>query len=182
MTALAPTQTGIFTALVSVLNGFGLVSSTPGQAVPVFRGQVNRVPEPAQTDYVMLWPLFRNRLATNTESYDLAAGTLAETQETDVTIQADVHGPTAADNASRISTLFRSQIGVAAFQAAGNIACPLYTSDPRQMPFENGEQQTEERWSIDLTMQANVSVTVPQDFAETLTATASPVEALYPVA
>jgi len=240
------TQTQIFTALVAALGMFGLTSAAGGN-VPIIRGQVNRVPEPTAADFVVLWPVLRDRLAMNIDEWSdtqitgsisgtaltvtaatpgilyvgqtlygsnvpaglqiaaqtagtpggigtytvnaaatvtsttLFCGTLAATQETEVTIQADVHGPAAADNAARIATLFRDQFGVDAFAAQGIALAPLYTSDPRQMPFDNGEQQVEERWVIDLCMQANVTITTTGQFADQLAATAEAVEAVYPV-
>jgi hypothetical protein len=179
-TMISLTETQIFTALRSVLGAFGLAPSDPEQPVQIIRGQVNRVPEPARPDFVVLWPITRDRLAMNITTYDGAPnpGTAAIMQETEVTIQADVHGPFSADNAARIQTLFRDQFAMDAFAASGLPLTPLYTSDPRQMPFDNGEQQVEERWTIDLCMQADVTITVPQQFAITLTGTATPVEAL----
>jgi hypothetical protein len=238
------TETAIFTALVTVLGTFGLASSNPGQPVPIVRGQINRVPSPAQTDYVVIWPLFRNRFATNVDTYtdtyltgsitdsvltvtkldngplvpgigvigagvtsgasiarqltgdagqvgtyqmtpcaDVAstmmwAGTAAAMQETEIVVQADVHGPASADNAQRISTLFRDDFACEAFSGLTALISPLYTSDPRQIPFETGEQQTDERWSIDLHMQADITVTTGMQFAEQLTAQTLVVETI----
>ena len=39
-------------------------------------------------------------------------------------------------------------LGTELFEAAGAVATPLYTEDPRQMPFINGEQQYESRWVV----------------------------------
>lgn len=236
------TETAIFTALGAVLATFGLTSSTPGQSVSIVRGQNNRTPEPIETDFIVLWPVLRGRLATNIHVYTdveiigsitnnvltitevvtpaptpgqtvypvgcqilaqlsgspggtgtysvtptanvasttLYCGTDEITQKTEVTIQADVHGPSSADNTQRISTLFRDQFAVDAFQAVSPELAPLYTSDPHQMPFENGEQQTEERWVIGLVMQANMIITVTQQFADQLKATAETVQATFP--
>jgi hypothetical protein len=171
---ISPTQTAVFTALVAVLNTFGLAPANSAQSVVVIRGQVNRVPEPPGADYVVLWPLTRQRLATNIDQYGTA--TISRTEKLEVGIQADVHGPASADNATLISTLFRSQFAVDAFTAQGLPVAPLYADDPRQTAFENGEMQVEERWSVDLTMQVDVTVTSPQDFATTLTATAIDVQ------
>ncbi len=239
---VSPTQTQIFTALVTVLASFGLASSTPQLPIPIIRGQVNRVPEPSAADFIVLWPIARDRLAMNIDSWvdtqitgsiannvltvatvvrgqvdpgasiyatgitpgcqivrqlsgtpngvgtysvtptapvtgiTLYAGTLAALQKTEVTVQADVHGPSSADNAARIATLFRDQYGVSAFQTAGIALCPLYTSEPRQMPFDNGEQQVEERWVVDLCMQADVTITTTMQFADQLDITLFNVE------
>lgn len=237
------TQTQIFTALVSVLNGFGLTTAA-GVAIPIVRGQTNRVPEPKGADFAVLWPIARDRMTMNvdawtdtiitasiasnvltvtsvtrgpiiigqslygtniatgcrvlaqltgttggTGTYTVSAtpnqtselmycGTADAMQETHVMIQVDVHGPASADNAARIATLFRDQFAVTSFDGLGLALAPLYTSDPRQIPFEDGEQQTEERWTIDLSMQANVIITTTQQFADELIATLTPVETL----
>ena len=338
--AISLTQTQIFTALIAVLNGMGLVGAS-GQAVPIIRGQVNRVPEPTGTDFVVLWPVARDRMAMNADAYSdnqiigsiasnvltvtailvlnagtatgvpnignvgtavmssvavafgaeagittircnstthysvtfpdgtslvgntvgiqftgggltftitgvpqsadtftittgpgatiapgqtlwgaglptsgvavlrqisgtpggigtyalatspnvssetLSCGTIAAMQETEITIQADIHGlpgatGVAADNAARIATLFRDQFGVSAFQAQGIALAPLYTSDPREIPFDNAEQQVEERWVVDLCMQASVAITTSQQFADELSATTEAVFAADP--
>jgi hypothetical protein len=241
------TQTQIFTAVVQTILTFGLQAAQPGAAVPIIRGQVNRVPEPDGQDFVVLWPTIRDPLTRdNIHAYEdtrvtasitanvmtvtaisngpvlpgaalwsttgaitagcqiirqvsgsagglgayavtptvnfvsgpLYCGTVAALAETEVTIQADVHGPAGADNAARISTLWRDQFAFDAFYAQGVAVTPLYTSGPRQIPFDNGEQQVEERWVIDLCMQANIAVTVSQQFSDELSVTASPVESL----
>ena len=244
---LSITETQIFTGVVSVLGSFGLASSSGG-SVPIIRGQVNRVPEPAAADFVVLWPLMRDRIATNQDTPSdnqvtasiasgvmtvsavitgavpvpgslwgaglatagatitgqltgnpggigtysvtgaanvgaatLYCGTSANLMQTELTIQADVHGPASADNATRIQALWRDQYAVSAFQGTGYDLAPLYTSDPRQTAFENGEQQIEERWSIDLCLQANPIVTTPMQFAGTLDVTTYPVDVLQPV-
>jgi hypothetical protein len=55
---------------------------------------------------------------------------------------------------------------------------PLYTSEPRQLVFDNGEQQMEERWVIDLCMQADVAITTTMQFADQLAVTVTPVSTL----
>lgn len=242
---ITPTETQIFTAVVGALGMFGLTATNPARPVSIVRGQVNRVPEPLGPDFVVLWPLMRDRLAMNIDAYadtkitgsiagasqpgsmltvtavlegfpgagqtvygtgvtagcqivrqltgspgeagtyattptapagtqTLYCGTISATQETEITIQADVHGPSSADNAARISTLWRDQFGVDALAAQGFPISPLYTSDPRQAPFDNAEQQIEERWMIDLCMQANVAVITTMQFADELAMTVKP--------
>lgn len=105
-------------------------------------------------------------------------GMISALQETEFTVQADVHGPLAGDNAARIQALFRDQYAVDGFLAAGIALTPLYTSDPKQIPFDNGEQQVEERWVIDLCMQADIAVTTTMQFADQLKVTVTPVETL----
>jgi hypothetical protein len=102
-------------------------------------------------------------------------------QPTKVTIQLDVHGPNSAENAQTISTLFRDEIGVQLFKTSGFDVTPLYCSDPRQLPFENENQQIENRWVIDVHMQTNQAIAgVPQQFADEVTLTVNQVESEFP--
>lgn len=246
--SLSITETQVFTALRTVLGTFGLVSST-GVAVPIVRGQINRVPEVAGADFVVMWPLMRNRLSLNVDvtsdnivtgsiasnvltvtavqhgvvvpgapvyqlgnttqlctviaqlsgtpegigtysvtptanltSGTLYCGTLAALAPMEQMVQIDVHGPASADNAQRIATLMRDQFGVSAFIDAGYDVAPLYTNNPRQIPFVNGENQIEERWIVETALQINPIVTVTQQFADALVASTTEVEAAYPVA
>lgn len=223
--------------VLTVLRSF-LLSVVPS-GVEVIRGEVNRVPEPAGADYIIMWPLDRPRLSTNVVSYfdDPAAqaytsvsqiktevstaidaetglGILSEPvtlyrpgqrnalQPTKMTVQVDVHGPASADNVQTISTLFRDDYACRLFrngpdlfaesastidtevptaiQTEGIDAQPLYCSEPRQAPFTNAENQTEFRWTIDLTLQANIVITTPQDFAGAVSVGIINVEATYP--
>ncbi len=91
----------------------------------------------------------------------LSAGGEVHTQEMEVTVQLDVHGPNSADNASVISTLFRDTYATAFFALTSSEIAPLHADDPRQIPFWNGEQQVETRWVVDAKLQANVSMRTP---------------------
>jgi hypothetical protein len=243
---LSISETQVFGTLRSVMLTFGLLPANPNTTLEIDRGQINRVPEPAGPDYVVLWPLMMDRLATNvdtaidasfigsiagnvltvtevmvgpvasgqtlypagasaacqvsrqltgptggigtyqvTPTANLGAGTVyngtsAKLQMVEWTVQCDVHGPASSDNATRISTLWRDQFCLDACVTAGGIIAPLYTSDPRQTAFENAEQQTEERWSVDLCMQVNPVVSVTQQFAGTLEVSPYAVDVLQP--
>jgi hypothetical protein len=242
MTSLSITEINILT----VLRSFLLAILPAG--IEVIRGQDNRVPEPAAPNFVQMTPIFRQRLATNVDTYldavftgsiagnlmtitavnpnftgqlsvgstifgvgvtagtivtalgtgtgglgtytvspsqtiaseVLAAGTTSAMQETTVTIQIDVHGPASADNAQIISTLFRDTYAVDQFALSGFDITPLYASDPRQIPFFNGEQQVEERWIVDAVIQANPTVVTAQDFADQIAVGIVNVTATYP--
>lgn len=167
---------------VLVLLGQCLESFIPGAAtVPptteIVIGQVNRVPEPASDDYVVMTPILRSRLEQTSNAYVDAtdpsgnpSGVNAATAPTELTIQLDFHGPNSGDYAQMATTLLRDEYASDFFQnnTAALAAAPLYTSDPRQTPFENGEDQIEERWSVDAAIQINPVITVPQSFASTL--------------
>lgn len=240
ISALSPTEEQIFTVLTSFLRAV-----LPG--IKTVRGQANRVPEPKDSNFVVMWPLRRPRLATNIDSYtdcvftasitddvmnvtavDLTysgmiavgstvfgvnlpeAGIVVESfgtgtggigtynmsaspdvssqtmsagietlqQNADFTVQLDVHGPLSGNNATTISTVLRDNKGVGIFVAAVAAASlpdgcitPLYADDPRQMPFENDQQQYETRYIIEAHLQVNQSLSLPQDFADQISAT-----------
>lgn len=98
----------------------------------------------------------------------MAAGVQTLLQPTKVTVQLDVHGPSSADNTQTITTLFRDQYAIDQFATSGFDVTPLYHSEPRQVPFIDAEQQYEDRWTVDVAMQANPIITVPQQFAAQL--------------
>jgi acetylornithine deacetylase/succinyl-diaminopimelate desuccinylase-like protein len=238
MPVLSLTEAQTFTALRGFL-------TTVCPVIEVVRAQVNRVPEPAGTDFIVMTPLFRRRIETNVDTYTdaaftgsitgtvltvtkvlagkllagaiifgtgvtsgssvvnqingtpggigtytvtpsqtvgsgiIAAGIAANLQPTKVTVQIDVHGPASADNAQLISTLFRDEYAVNQFAASGFDVTPLYTSDPQQTPFDNGESQVEYRWTMDAVMQCNPVVTTQQDFAGALAIGVIEVDATY---
>ena len=229
MATLSLTEDQTFTALRAFL--LGVLAS----AVEIVRGQDNRVAEPVGADFVVMWPLLRERISTNVNSYidavftgsiagniltitavaqgslsagsiiygvglaantiilaqtsgtpggigtysiapspqtisseTIAAGVMATLQPVKFTAQVDVHGPLSADNAHIITTLFRDDYGVQLFAASGYDVTPLYCGEPKQIPYLNGEQQIEERWTIEAVMQFNPLVTTPQQFASAL--------------
>lgn len=101
----------------------------------------------------------------------IQAGTKDHMQSTQIVIQVDVHGPASGDNAQRISTLLRDEYATESFSSSGFDISPLYSNDARQIPFTNGEQQLEEKWTIEVVLQANPIVSVPQQFFDTATVT-----------
>lgn len=171
------TETHVYTAV-----GRFLLSVLPA-GVEVIRAQVNRVPEPASPDFVTMTSGRRERLATNVTTYTDPGsnpGSTSALQAMRMTIQLDVHGPAGADNATLITTLWRDEYA-SIFLAAQNAGmAPLYTSDPQQLPFVNGEQQWEDRWTFDLALQVNAVVTTTQEFADTATVGLVNVDVAYP--
>ncbi len=98
----------------------------------------------------------------------LAAGFRGAMQPTEVAIQLDVHGPNSTDNCQIITTLFRDPYGYDFFAGQPADMAPLYSDDGRQMPFINGENQYEDRWVMNVYMQANPNVTTGQQYADHL--------------
>ena len=172
----APTVSITESALLTILRAW-LLSVLPS-GVEVVRGQQNRVPEPSGSDFVVFIPILRERLTTNvvtySDPYPATPSTRTDTQQTQITVQVDVHGPNSADNVTVVQSLFRAEPAATFFEATNGGIDPLYTSDPRQLQFIDGEQQVEDRWSIDLVMQANIAITNAQDFAGTVTPNITP--------
>jgi hypothetical protein len=110
----------------------------------------------------------------------LAAGTGALLQKTEIVFQLDVHGPSSADSAQAISTLFRDDYACEFFAALDPNVAPLFADDPRQMPFSNDQQQVENRWMIEAHIQANQTIVVGQQFADVIDVGVVSVDATYP--
>ena len=104
----------------------------------------------------------------------LYAGVRADLVETELTVQLDIHGPAAGDNAKIIEGLWRSEVASQAFeanQAAGVVPfsiTPLWCDMRGEMPFWNEQSQIEYRWVIDAKMQINPVIGTPQQFATEL--------------
>lgn len=113
-------------------------------------------------------------------SQKIGAGSTDYLQPTNVVVQLDVHGPNGADNAQKISTLFRDDYAVMQFASYGIGVAPLHADDPKQLPFLNAEQQYEDRWVVEAHMQANEVVTAPQQYADALAVDLVNVEERYP--
>ena len=80
-------------------------------------------------------------------------------------------------------TALRDEFGVAFFAALApplNGVVPLYADDPRQTPFINSEQQYEWRWVIEVCLQVDQTVTVPQTYSDSATVDVVDVSAAYP--
>ncbi len=178
------TEADVFTIIrafmVAYIPGAGATPPT----VEFVRGLQNRVAEPTSSDFVVITPLSRVRLATNLESYNdqVTTGYKLSTQPTQWNVQLDFHGPNGADNSQLFVTLWRDDVGVSFFDnyTAPIDAEPLYCEDPRQLAFVNGEQQFEERWTVDAALQVNPIVTTDQQFAASLSATIIDVDVAYP--
>lgn len=166
----APTRVDVFTALRSFL-----LAVLPA-GIEVVRAQVNRVPQPPGTDYVVMTPISTTRLTTNVDVWadritgGTSSGGVTAVQSGQVVIQCDVFGPNSADNAATVTTLLRGLWSTDWFAANAPAGItPLFADDPRQIVFQDGEQQSEDRWSIDVNLQVDQTVTTPQDFADVVT-------------
>lgn len=153
----------------------------------VLRTEINRVPEPLGPNFVMMTPMGRTRLSTNHEAYTdpvadggTGAGSRTVMTPTQVSVQLDVYGPNSANLTQIMLTLLRDDFACRAFDDAGLPVQLLYADDANQAPFINGEMQYEFRWTFDVHLQTNATVTVGQDFADTVTIGVISVDVEYP--
>lgn len=99
----------------------------------------------------------------------LASGAFAIKQSTRVVFQLDVHSDDmgrASDMAQTISTVMRDDVGVQLLKASGLPVSPLFADDPRQMPFQTAENNTEDRYVVECHLQADQIITPSQEFAD----------------
>ena len=161
---LAPAQTDIQTALRAFL-----IAILPA-GVEVVEGEDNKVPEPASPNFVTMTVLRRPRLGTNVDALDSAGLNSTTMQPTEIAVQLDVHSSdslVASDNAQLISTMFRDEFAISFFEQFPGIS-PLRADDPRQVPFDNAQDQYEPRYIVEALLQANQTVTTATQSANAL--------------
>ena len=110
----------------------------------------------------------------------IAAGVANLTQATQTVLQIDVHGPNGADNATIVTTAFRDEIAADFFASMSAAISPLYADDPKQLPFQNAEQQWEDRWIVEAHIEVDYTVTFPQQFFRNVIANLINVDVVYP--
>lgn len=143
---------------------------------PIIRGQVNRVAMP-QGAFVELTEILTVDLSVPYAGYDTVLGTAILHGPARIDVQVDFYGAAAGDYCKAAKTAFRTGWGFDAFPADIK---PLYMSDGTQSPLITAEQQYESRWTLTASMQYNPTVTLPQEFADTLDVTLVNIERAYP--
>lgn len=114
----------------------------------------------------------------------ISAGAKSITMPAKATVQLDFHSAddTSGDLANVISGLMRDSFAVDQFanQSPNYGTVPLYADDARQLPFWNDQQQIEWRWVVEALIQCNVVVSVPQQFADSVTLGVQSVDEIFP--
>jgi len=151
----------VITALASFLQPF-----VGGDATPIIRAQVNRVPPPVPA-FVQLLELLEVDLETPAVVNNGADDVLQATVKTPtrIDIQIDFYGPSAGDWCKAVKAIFRSSYAPAQFPDGIK---PLYCSDGHQAQLITGEEQYESRWILTATLQYNPDVIIPQQSATSL--------------
>ena len=115
----------------------------------------------------------------------ISAGGQTLTQGAECVVQLDFHSAdlTAGDLAQAVSTAFRDEYATDFFAGLAvplNGIAPLWADDPRQAPFLNAENAYEWRWTLDARLQANQALSIPQEFADSVTVTPIGVQVKFP--
>lgn len=106
------TEVNVLTALRSVLLGI-----MPA-AMPIVRGQANRVPEVASPDFVTMWPIGRERISTNVDS------------ATDLAFTASIAGPVMTVSAVSIGSIINQSVLAGANVVTGTVVVNQLTGPP----------------------------------------------------
>ena len=114
---------------------------------------------------------------TNVAVY-VGPGTQTMEEGVELSIQIDCYGPSSCDWANMLSATLRDEYGVDQLGPQG--LTPLYADDARMIPLVDGEDQYEERWSLDAHFQINPVTTIQQQSAEVLDLTLINVDAEFP--
>lgn len=115
----------------------------------------------------------------------LSAGTKSITMSSVAVVQLDFHsdGYASSGFAQTVSATFRDPYGVeffAGLDAPLNTIGPLYADQPAMRPFVNAEKNYEWRWVLEARLQVNQTVSVPQQFFDSITVQLIDVDAVYP--
>lgn len=161
---------------VCTVLGNWLESIFPSTTV-IRQGQQNQS-APPNCCFVLMTIISRERIATNGWSY--TTSTRDVTEQTKFSVQVSIFGKGSGDLIQTAMTLWRDMNAVDFFRASGLPIAPLYTSDPRQLGFINDSKQYEDNWSADFNLQANITLNVPQQFADKLTIDTLEVDTTYP--
>jgi hypothetical protein len=168
------------TQVETLLRAF-LIAILP-QGVEVTVGQLNLVAEPTSDNFVIMWPTLRKRLGTTVVSWDESVdgnpSTQDNTESVRLDMQLDFHGNDSTDNAQVFAVLFRSDYATQYFIGSG--MSPDYCSDGIQAPYISGEDQFEDRWTLNAVFDANITVSTPQQFADDITVEIVNVDVRYP--
>lgn len=137
----------------------------------VLDGQQNLTPMP-KGDFIIMTPMRHVGLSTNRVQFDdngvYGDGKELTQRSIQWPCQIDCYGENAADNATIIGTMIRSEYACEWFRSQNSPLSPLYCTDPHQTTMINGEQQYESRWTMDFTGQFNPTITTPQYFMDTI--------------
>ena len=162
------TETLAFAALThtpapgDMLANAGLTAA--GTVVGVSGLNITLTPSPPPSRYFAIGDIVSDGVNAVGTVTNVSYGGKSVLTPTKVTIQLDVHGPASGDNAAMIASLFFDSYATEQFATSGFAVFPLYTSEPKQVPFSNAEDQIEFRYVVDVVLQCNPVTIVPAQY------------------
>lgn len=160
----APIQYVPSIALDSVFDALGTFIQPFVGSAQVIRAQVNRVAMPVGS-FVELTEIASTDLEVPYQWYDGVNSQSDIVGPKRLMIQADFYGAQAGDWCAALKTVWRTPYATAQFPAG---IAPLYCDDGNESPLITGEEQYERRWILNMLLQYNPVICVPQLAADTL--------------
>lgn len=131
------------------------------------QAQANRAPM-LKGQFCILTPLRFTRLSTTRDikqdTGSPSTSTMGYTEVRQADIQVDIYGQGAGDLAIALETTFASSYGYDTIKAIDARLAPLYSSPAIQAPMIDAESQWQERWTLTLSLQAHITVSLRQDY------------------
>lgn len=179
MATLLHSEDAVFDALWAWVAAL-VVAQLPDSQI--FKGFQNSTAT-ARGSYVVLSPGVKTRQDQGRRSYVPPAlvadpGVVNVGRHTTYSYQVDCYGPLGPDVADIIAIAWRSVWGCD--QLTGAAITPLYADEPQQLNIANSENQYEQRFMLRLFAQVNQTVSLPQDFFDTVTLQVAPPVDLWP--
>lgn len=154
-------------------NFLALLFGTDPGCPAIVRGQGNRTPSPPvttstdttdTTGFILMQFFVGKRTTTNQDTFNSTAQTQASQSNTQGKFQLDFYGKLSGDWAKIFTTLFRDPYGCANL----TVQQPLWADEAFQSALVDGEEQYEERWTVEAYVQYNPTTTVTQQSATAL--------------
>jgi hypothetical protein len=131
------------------------------------QAQANRVPMP-KGQFCILTPLRFTRLSTTRDikqdTGSPATSAMGYTEVRQADIQVDIYGQGAGDRAIALETVFTSGHAYDKIKAIDLRLAPLNSTAAIQAPMIDAESQWQERYTLTLSLQAHITVSLPQDY------------------
>ncbi|WP_239641926.1 phage neck terminator protein [Edwardsiella tarda] len=143
------------------------------------QAQANRTSMP-KGQFCILTPLRFERLSTtrsiNQDTGEPSTSAMGWTEVRRADIQVDIYGSGAGDRAVTLETVFASGYAYDQIKAIDARVAPLYSTAAIQAPMIDAEQQWQERWTLDVSLQVHMTASFPQDYFDKAEIKAEPVD------
>jgi hypothetical protein len=173
------TESTVFTALGTVITQITGLPNTQ-----VLRAPTNRVPMPNVWPFFIMSPLLKEELGRPLVTINTVGSPAIYTESilapVNYHIQLDAYGPTGGDVAQIVFSVLNSADAFALFAALATPGVyPLYASGLHEHALVNAEADYEVRWTMDVCLQYNPTLTSTVQTTSTVTVGIINVDAAY---